>query len=352
MLSLLPHQQRAANSAVIAFGYYRVCLGIAPTRSGKTVIGLEIARRLGLDVVVATPRLEVAEQWLATAEQHFPGRWRGTLCGGGQKDSSGTLVAGTLQSLASARGDFFNPQRQARTLFIFDEAHRAASPTGRQLLDAFKRSKTLLLTATPARSDGQRPDQIGVEHIAFEIKSGELERAGVLVKPVTVPHKGDSPADVVEAIRVHSAGQTIVFAGTVDRAEAITAELKRQGVRAACVTGNTPSAARRKALDDYRNLRIQVLVNVLVAVEGVDINVTRTVVLADRPRHETGEIQRVGRALGALAEGFAKTDALVIICSGGRDALPARTAPSKGHTNKGGLFMNDLKGSLTRLLGL
>lgn len=351
MLRLLPHQERAVNAAVIAFRYHRTCLGIAPTRSGKTIIGLEIARRMGLDVVVATPRLEVAEQWLATAERHFPGQWRGTLCGGGRKDTSGTLVAGTLQSLASARGDFFNPKRQARTLFIFDEAHRAASPTGRQILDALKRSKTLLLTASPARSDGQRPDHIGVERIAFEIKRDALVKAGVLVNPRTIHYPGDEPADVAAAVARNAVGQTIVFAGTVDRAEAITAELGYIGIKAVCVTGQSRAPERRKALEDYRAGRVRVLVNVLVAVEGVDINITRTVVLADRPRHETGEIQRVGRALGALADGFAKDDAVVVVCDPYGDRAPIRVSPGNGHTSRQGLFINDLKGSLARLIG-
>ena len=107
-------------------------------------------------------------------------------------------------------------------------------------------------------------------------------------------------------------GQTIVFAVNVLHAITLSALFNKAGVKADfivsdikdSITGVTISREEnQRKLQDYRDGKLQVLVNVNILTEGVDLPQTRTVFLA-RPTVSTILMtQMVGRALRGTAAG-------------------------------------------------
>ena len=107
-------------------------------------------------------------------------------------------------------------------------------------------------------------------------------------------------------------GQTILFAVNVIHAIQLTSLFKKAGIKADfvvssvrdAITGVTISREdNERKIDNYRNGKLQVLINVNILTEGVDLPKTKTVFLA-RPTVSTILMtQMVGRALRGTAAG-------------------------------------------------
>ena len=134
---------------------------VAPPGSGKTVLGLEVARRLGQPTLVLTPTLTIREQWiLRLCEDFFPGQPPPPGISR-QLSEMGWFTAATYQSLAAeAQRDLpalIDRLITARvSTLVVDEAHHLRNVWWRNLerlragLDARKQNLTLVaLTATP-----------------------------------------------------------------------------------------------------------------------------------------------------------------------------------------------------------
>lgn len=76
----------------------------------------------------------------------------GELWVDGSRPTEGKHVFGSVQSLAAASRESFDPT--AYDMVIVDEFHHAAAPTYRRLLEQVSPQYLLGLTATPERSDG------------------------------------------------------------------------------------------------------------------------------------------------------------------------------------------------------
>lgn len=251
---------------------------------------------------------------------------------------------------------------------VVDEAHHSTAKTYRRVIDYLKKRvpnlKLIGLTATPFRtaedekgllakiySDGIKDGRVvhGDVGITYQIGLKELINRQILSKPIfytyytgvdygqdlgldaleNIQHLDTIPENIaneiaksavrnkliVEAYRAKQKeyGQTIVFAVNVVHAIQLTTLFKKAGVKADYVvsgTLNSVSGVRcnnDQVLENYRNGKIQVLVNVNILTEGVDLPQTKTVFLA-RPTVSTILMtQMIGRALrGVKAGGTAK----------------------------------------------
>ena len=100
---------------------------IAPPGSGKTVLGLEVVRRLGRPALVLCPTITVRQQWLRRFLDDFSGS--DTIAISSQLNEPGWLTASTYQALASV---YETGQQQALlkrlrkhgiSTLVVDEAH-------------------------------------------------------------------------------------------------------------------------------------------------------------------------------------------------------------------------------------
>jgi len=89
----------------------------------------------------------------------------------------------------------------------------------------------------------------------------------------------------------------MVYAISIDHARRIAAYYNRQGVRTVVIDSRTPREERRQMVEDFRQGRIQVLVNVDVFSEGFDCPDVEFVQMARPTLSLSKYLQQVGRGL-------------------------------------------------------
>jgi ATP-dependent RNA helicase RhlE len=82
-------------------------------------------------------------------------------------------------------------------------------------------------------------------------------------------------------------------------------QLEANGFLAAAIHGNKSQGARTKALDDFKQGRVQVLVATDIAARGIDIDLLPLVVNYDLPNVSEDYVHRIGRTARAGASGQA-----------------------------------------------
>ena len=96
---------------------------------------------------------------------------------------------------------------------------------------------------------------------------------------------------------------TLIFATSVTHAETVAALLQLDGIPSRAVSGQTETAARRSAVEQFRSGEIKVLVNYGVFREGFDAPKTRAIIVA-RPVYSPNlYFQMIGRGLRGVLNG-------------------------------------------------
>ena len=106
-------------------------------------------------------------------------------------------------------------------------------------------------------------------------------------------------------IRTENWHQVLVFSRTKHGANRLVKKLLRDDIHAAAIHGNKSQSQRTKALDDFKQDKIQVLVATDIAARGIDINQLSHVVNFDLPNVPEDYVHRIGRTGRAGASGHA-----------------------------------------------
>ncbi|MBU2022729.1 MAG: DEAD/DEAH box helicase [Gammaproteobacteria bacterium] len=99
--------------------------------------------------------------------------------------------------------------------------------------------------------------------------------------------------------------QALVFSRTKHGANKITKQLEDAGIRASAIHGNKSQGARTRALSDFKEGRIRILVATDIAARGLDIEQLPHVVNFDLPDVAEDYVHRIGRTGRAGATGKA-----------------------------------------------
>lgn len=260
-------------------------------------------------------------------------------------NSCAEVISASIQTM-SKRLNIYDPW--FFHTIIVDEAHHAASPTYKKVLDYFKPKRIIGFTATPNRADGVGLESVFDEIIfkkdlRYGIENGYLSpihcrkiNIGYDLSGVAVRMGDYAPGDLERAVNVDKCNDALaeivsgiaelpclIFAVDVAHAEAIAEAInKRCGNIARALSAK--SKDRNEVVEAYKRNEIQVIVNCALFTEGTDLPNTRTVIVA-RPTKSVGlYTQMVGRGT-RLAEG--KERCLLIDCIGVSN-LPLCTAPS------------------------
>jgi ATP-dependent RNA helicase RhlE len=106
-------------------------------------------------------------------------------------------------------------------------------------------------------------------------------------------------------------GQTLVFTRTKHGANRLAQQLDRDGFQVAVIHGNKSQSARTRALDDFKQDRVQVLVATDIAARGLDIRELPHVVNYELPNVPEDYVHRIGRTGRAGAAG----EAVSLVCA-------------------------------------
>jgi hypothetical protein len=203
---------------------------------------------------------------------------------------------------------------------VIDEAHHAAAPTYRRIIDYFNYDLLLGVTATPQRSDSVRLTDVFQEIVYYKtiqdlIQDGYLCRlVGYRVKTDTdisevETNNGDYIASQLEEaintptrnasvvaayLQIAPEKKAIVFASGVQHANDLALSF-RQKVTTEVLLGTTSEEDRLNILQRFKTGETKVLVNVGVLTEGFDEPSVEAIILARPTRSSLLYTQIVGR---------------------------------------------------------
>ena len=104
--------------------------------------------------------------------------------------------------------------------------------------------------------------------------------------------------------------QVLVFTRTKHGANRLSEQLGKDGIRAAAIHGNKSQGARTRALADFKNGRVRVLVATDIAARGLDIDQLPHVVNYELPNVAEDYVHRIGRTGRAGNAG----EAMSLVC--------------------------------------
>jgi len=140
----------------------------------------------------------------------------------------------------------------------------------------------------------------GTVEVARRNTASELVEQSVHM--VAQAHKKDLLSHL---IRHHNWQQVLVFTRTKHGANKLAEKLLKDNIPAAAIHGNKSQAARTRALADFKNSKLQVLVATDIAARGIDIDQLPQVVNFELPNVPEDYVHRIGRTGRAGTTGAA-----------------------------------------------
>nr|WP_298990483.1 DEAD/DEAH box helicase [uncultured Polaribacter sp.] len=115
----------------------------------------------------------------------------------------------------------------------------------------------------------------------------------------------------IELIKENNWSQVLIFTRTKHGANRLTEKLVKSKISAAAIHGNKSQGARTKALKNFKENSIKVLVATDIAARGLDIPLLPHVINYELPNVPEDYVHRIGRTGRAGAEG----EAISFVCS-------------------------------------
>lgn len=141
--------------------------------------------------------------------------------------------------------------------------------------------------------------------ITVSVKSTDDIRS---IKQEVVKINGQQKVDVLHQLLVKQEfSKVLVFGRTKFGMEKLSRELYSRGIRAASIHGNKNQNQRQRALNDFKNNYVQVLLATDIASRGIDIDSVTHVINYDLPESYEDYIHRIGRTGRANKGGVALT---------------------------------------------
>ena len=131
--------------------------------------------------------------------------------------------------------------------------------------------------------------------------------------------QGEKRAVLSHLLKSGATPQTLVFTRTKHGANRLAEQLMHDGLDCAAIHGNKSQSARTRALEDFKQYKVQVLVATDIAARGLDITELPQVVNYELPHVPEDYVHRIGRTGRAGCTGHA----LSLVSDDERDRLKA-----------------------------
>lgn len=298
----------------------RAGLVVLATGLGKTWLSAFDSLKFKRILFIAH-REEILGQALATFRAIRPtdrlGRYSGT-----QKDSSAPVLFASIQTLSRvAHLRKFDPEEF--DYIIVDEFHHAEAQTYRKVIDYFRPTFLLGLTATPERSDGADllalcddnlvyrceltrgiheallcpfryfgvPDTVDYRNIPWRSRRFDEDE---LTEAVATKARAEN---ILDQYRKRAGRRTLAFCVSQRHADFMRDFFLRNGVSAKSVHAGASSDPRATSLDALRDGSLDVLCAVDMFNEGVDVPELDTVMMLRPTESRIVWLQQFGRGL-------------------------------------------------------
>ena len=304
-------------------------LGVAQTGTGKTAaFGIPILQHLynsqnrlqgkrRLKALIVTPTRELAIQIgeSLTAYGKFTGSRNTVIFGGVKQGKQVSALRNGVDILVATPGRLLDLMNQGYISFrdlefvVLDEADHMLD------MGFIHDIKKIIAKLPPKRQSLFFSATMPKDIVALSRKMlGDFER--VTIKPeqataekveqgVYFVSKGDKPKLLILLLKERPNDSVLVFSRTKHGADKIGKKLRQADIMSAAIHGNKSQNARQKALGDFKDGKLKVLIATDIAARGIDVEELSLVINYDLPNVSETYVHRIGRTGRASASGIA-----------------------------------------------
>lgn len=325
-------QVALASIAAVREAGHDKAIVISATGTGKTILSaLDVRAADPIRLLFVVHREQILDKTIAEYRKVLGGMDRDYgKVSGTVKQGNRRYVFATVQSL-SQPGILSEFKPEAFDYVIIDEAHRAASPTHRRVMEHFKPEFMLGMTATPERTDGFNVFELFDYNVPYEIRlnhaleeemlapfhyfgvadltygdgrsTTEETELRVLISPDRVGH-------LINALEIYGqagvAPRGLIFCSRREEASALSEALnarclRGRPLRTIALSGADSVSRREEQVTALERGELDYILTVDIFNEGVDIPTVNQVVMLRQTQSAIVFVQQLGRGLRKAA---------------------------------------------------
>ena len=267
--------------------------------------------------LILTPTRELAEQLAETISRYaqFTSLKVTAVYGGGKVSSQSAKLHAGVDILVATPGRLLehlekcNVHLSKLEFVVLDEADRMLdmgfiADVKSMLQQAPAKHQTLLFSATTSGPIDDLARTIMSKHEIINIskQNATADTVEHVMYPVEERRKADLFIDLLD---LYNWFKVLVFTSTKAQADELKAKLKVAKIKTAVCHSDKTQGARRRAIADFKDDKVQVLIATEVAARGLDIQGLEHVVNFNLPYLAEDYVHRIGRAGRAGAKGQA-----------------------------------------------
>jgi len=305
-------------------------LGSAQTGTGKTAaFAIPIIQKLYLNenknsgkrqikALVVTPTRELAIQIADsfTAYSRFTNVKNTVIFGGVKQASQVQILRKGVDILVATPGRLLDLMNQGiislRDIdhFVLDEADRMLDmgfihDIKKIIAKLPHKRQSLFFSATMPTEIVNLSHKILESHPEKVVIKPEQATAEKVAQKIYFVSKRSKIKLLIHILQTENCSAVLVFSRTKHGANKIVKLLRREEIGAEAIHGNKSQTARQKALSNFKNGALEVLVATDIAARGIDIEELPLVINYDLPNIPETYVHRIGRTGRALASGVA-----------------------------------------------
>jgi ATP-dependent RNA helicase RhlE len=304
-------------------------LGVAQTGTGKTAaFGIPILHHLyksqngqqgkrRLKALIVTPTRELAIQIgeSFTAYGRFTGLRNTVIYGGVKQGKQVNKLSNGVDILVATPGRLLDLMNQGFISFrdlefvVLDEADHMLDmgfihDIKKIIAKLPPKRQSLFFSATMPKDIVELSRKILGDFEQVTIKP-EQATAEKVEQGVYFVSKGNKPKLLAHLLQGRPEDSVLVFSRTKHGADKIVRKLNQTDIRSAAIHGNKSQTARQKALGNFKDGKLKVLVATDIAARGIDVEELSLVINYDLPNVSETYVHRIGRTGRANASGMA-----------------------------------------------
>lgn len=304
-------------------------LGVAQTGTGKTAaFGIPILHhlynsknghqgKLKVKALVVTPTRELAIQIgeSFTAYGKYTGLKNTVIFGGVKQGKQTQALQRGVDILIATPGRLLDLMNQGFISFkdlefaVLDEADQMLDmgfihDIKRIIAKLPEKRQSLFFSATMPTSIVELSRKIlgDFEQVTIKPQQATAEK---VEQGVYFVSKQNKPKLLAHLLTEKPDDSVLVFSRTKHGANKIVKKLAQANIRSAAIHGNKSQTARQKALGDFKDGKLRILIATDIAARGIDVEELSLVVNYDLPNVSETYVHRIGRTGRASASGLA-----------------------------------------------